>query len=511
MKKFIVFLKSLFSSRKLFILILIFFIFESSWIAISAAYPQAFDEDFHFGLIKFYTHHLSPILSSQPIGADNFGAVFRDPSFLYQYLFSFPLRIIQLFTNNILVQVIILRLINIFLFLVGIVIFKRLLIKAGISRGLSNVILLLFTLIPIVPQLSAQINYDNLLFPLVGLSLLYSFKIIDGIKKSRIEFRTLGLFTIFNLLAILTKYVYLPILLGIFIFIIIYLFGHKNKMKVINESFFVSFKQERYYFKFSLIITTIVLSLLFIQRDVYNLIRYHNVAPQCSSVLSIDHCRKYGPWEYNRISHSELIKLEHSGHHPIQGIWYFLKQWLYWMWFRLFFAINGPTSSYTNYPPLPLPCAAALGLFFVGVVLFFINIKKILTNNPKIILLLVISSFYIVALFLQGLTTYKYTNVPENMNGRYLIPVLIPLAAIFSLGFSISLKKYTNIKYLLGIIIIALFLNGGGFLTFIERSDDSWVVPNRTVRKLNNTARHITEPIIEHGDKIYYSERWFFN
>ena len=97
------------------------------------------------------------------------------------------------------------------------------------------------------------------------------------------------------------------------------------------------------------------------------------------------------------------------------------------------------------------------------------------------------------------------------MNGRYLIPVLIPLAAILSLGFSYSFNRYLKIKYILALCIILLFIEGGGSLTFIDRSDDSWDVPNKTVRRLNNTARKITQPIIDHGNKVYYSDRWFFN
>ena len=40
------------SSRGFFWFVIGFFIFEAAWIALTAAYPQAFDEQFHFGLIK---------------------------------------------------------------------------------------------------------------------------------------------------------------------------------------------------------------------------------------------------------------------------------------------------------------------------------------------------------------------------------------------------------------------------------------------------------------------------
>jgi hypothetical protein len=44
-------------SRRSAIGALIFFVLEGLWIACSAVYPMAFDEEFHFGLIKVYSHH----------------------------------------------------------------------------------------------------------------------------------------------------------------------------------------------------------------------------------------------------------------------------------------------------------------------------------------------------------------------------------------------------------------------------------------------------------------------
>src|SRR5690348_13109817 len=121
------FITRLLGSRRFFYGVLIFFGLESLWIAISAAYPMAFDEDFHFGLIKIYSHHWLPFLSGQPEGADAFGAVARDPSYLYHYLMSFPYRLISFCTGNETAQVVFLRLLNIMLFGTALVLFRRVL------------------------------------------------------------------------------------------------------------------------------------------------------------------------------------------------------------------------------------------------------------------------------------------------------------------------------------------------------------------------------------------------
>jgi hypothetical protein len=67
-------------SPRFFKIILLFFLLEAVWITFSAAYPQAFDENFHFGLIQVYSHYWLPFLSRQPPNANAYGAVARDPS-----------------------------------------------------------------------------------------------------------------------------------------------------------------------------------------------------------------------------------------------------------------------------------------------------------------------------------------------------------------------------------------------------------------------------------------------
>src|SRR6187401_2990964 len=93
--------------------ILGFFVLEALWFVFSAAYPMAFDEDFHFGVTAIYSHQWLPFLDGQPPHASQFGSLATDPSYLFHYLMSFPLRFIALFTDNQAAQVIFLRVLNV--------------------------------------------------------------------------------------------------------------------------------------------------------------------------------------------------------------------------------------------------------------------------------------------------------------------------------------------------------------------------------------------------------------
>src|SRR5580692_8418743 len=90
---------ALIGSRRFFWGIVALLVLQAVWIACSGRYPMAFDEDFHLGIIRLYAHHLSPFWNGQPAGADAFGAVSRDPSYLYHYLMSFPYRLTSVFTQ----------------------------------------------------------------------------------------------------------------------------------------------------------------------------------------------------------------------------------------------------------------------------------------------------------------------------------------------------------------------------------------------------------------------------
>ena len=103
----------LLGSAGFFIFVLALFIIQSGWLAISSTFPQAYDEVYHFGIIRFYSHQWLPFVSHQPASTYAYGELIRDPAYLYHYLMSFPYRFIVLLTSNEHVAIVGLRFINI--------------------------------------------------------------------------------------------------------------------------------------------------------------------------------------------------------------------------------------------------------------------------------------------------------------------------------------------------------------------------------------------------------------
>ncbi len=503
------FLYRFLKSNKFYVFVIIFFIFESAWIALSAAYPQAFDENFHFGLIKYFSTHHNPFGSSEPKTAYQFGVVFRDPSYLYHYLMSYLYIVIKQITAVSIYQIVILRLTDILFFTIGLIFFRKIFIRVNVSKALTNLSLFLFCLIPIVPQLAGQINYDDLLFMLVGIIGLLSVKIIDQLKNKVANFKDISILFVLCTFSTLVKYAFLPIYLAIVLFFIYFTYkSFDKKLSTFFKKLWLSFKEQKIIFKFLMIFLMALSLFMFIQRDILNLIDYGAIAPNCSKILTVKECNKYYVWKSDNSRHQQV--LEHKVR-ASSNPFYYTYQWFYWMWYRLFFAINGSKSHYLNYPPLPLPSATAIVIAIFGLFFVIRNFKKIFRKNYYYQLFLAIDLFYLIALFIQGYVTYNYTAVLENMNGRYLIPIMFFMIIILAKAFSFGLSRLNKLKVLIAFLTMLLFLEGGGFLTYLVRSNSSWYIDSNRVIKINKIAKKITKRAIIKNKKTYKTKLWFFN
>lgn len=472
---------------------------------------MAFDENFHFGLIRTYAHYWLPFFSTQPVGADAYGAVPRDPSYLYHYLMSFPYRLIAHFVYSQTIQVIILRFINIALFTTGLILFHRLLVKVGIAVSYINSTFVLFVLLPFVPLLASQINYDNLLFPLVAWACLLTYTVTDELKKSKPSIRTLLTLAIVCVFSSLVKYEFLPIAAGIIIFLL-YVLKRDQHIKFVSlyKKLAASWSSQKLIARV-LLVTVFAIGLgMFAQRDGVNLVEYHTFAPNCSKVLSVKSCSKYSPWSFNYHDHKDVEKSITDGTMKYENPLSYTGWWVYWMWYRTFFAVDGPTE-FTNYPPLPLPAAMGGIIGIIGIIALCVKWRYVLKNNLYMQFFLLISVIYLATLWVEGYSVYRYTGVLELMNSRYLLPVLLLLAALVGKALYGLLRNLQLLKVSFALIALVFFLEGGGFLTFIVRSEPSWDWQNSTVRSVNNTARNALHPVLVEGSKTYTTNVWMFN
>ena len=489
----------LLGSRGFYYGVLIFFGLESLWVAISAVYPMAFDEDFHFGLIKLYSHHWLPFLSAQPDGASTFGAVARDPSYLYHYLMSFPYRLVALVTDSQTAQVIVLRLFNIVFFGLALVLFRKVLRRADTSPALTHLALALFVLVPIVPMLAGQINYDNLLLPLVAWICLLAGQILEQLKTRQITLRTYMLFLSVGLLASLVTHVFLPILVVAagFVAASVWL-AFRGRSREFRRRLSKNYHLLSSGMKLGLAALLLLSMALFVQRDGVNVIQYHTPVPECDQIMDEEACQDYGPWARNDL----YAKSRDSELEP-QGTLTYTGTWLTALHYRSFFAVSGPGSSYTNYPPLPLPSAVAIVIAVSGTVALALYFRQVFSGRLFLLFLFAIVVGYLSFLWVEDRSQYLYTGQPVAINGRYLLIILLPAVAIIGRAFTLALRPVERLKPFIAAVVVLLFLQGGGVLTFIARSDASWDWPVSWVVRLNDGARAVLKPVLIQPGKNY--------
>lgn len=477
-------------SNTFFKLIVAALVAQASWIALSARYPMAFDEDYHLGIIRLYSHHLTPFWRDYFAGPAPFGPVSRDPSYLYHYLMSFPYRLIDFFTNNQAAQVLFLRAINIALFVAGLILFRSLLLKSRASRTKINAVLAAFVLLPVVPFLAAQINYDNLFLPLTTAALILTARIgIELRQHQRLRPRLLAALVILCLLTSLVKYAFLPIMLAIGIYLAVCLYRAYPTTKAAYCSFKIGWSSIKTSTRLLLVAGLIISGWLFLERYGINSVRYHSLAPSCHKVLTVESCQAYGPWnrDYN-LSRNKAP--DTSG-----NVLYFSARWFYGMWFRSFFAVAGPDNHYQTLGPLTMPGIAAIFLTVVAVIAAILAGRRVLFSHDgtAITLFLLASALYLAVLWLQQYGAFLRTGQAVAINGRYLLPVLPMLMLICVLGLNKLLSRRAA-ALLMGAGFLCL-LWGGGALTFILRSSDAWYWPNGTVKTANHGLKNVLGPL----------------
>lgn len=443
---------------------------------------MAFDENFHLGVIRLYAHHLTPFWQAQPAGADVFGAVFRDPSYLYHWLMSFPYRLISIFTDSQTAAVLWLRFINIGLFAAALPLYRRLLLKTGAPRTLVHLCLAVFVLIPITPLLAAQINYDNLLLPLTALTLLMTVNLSQGLRgKKRLDINTLLILITVVTLTCLVKYAFLPIALVVAAYLAVLAWRTRANLDL------TPLKPTSW-----LLLALLALSLgLLTQRYGVNLVRYHKPVPDCAETLSVQRCQSYGPWI--RDHYLETHKPAAVTTSPPT----FTADWFYGMWMRSFFAVDGPGSNFQTRGPLILPGIGAIVFASVSFLVTLVSLPRVFrTYNKQVLsLFLVVMAAYVGALWFDGYQSFLQTGQPVAINGRYLLPIMPLLLVTLGLGVNMLLVRREALKLAFTAAALICMLWGGGALTYILRSNDAWYWPNQTVHDANHAVRNSLGPI----------------
>ncbi|HVX58374.1 MAG TPA: hypothetical protein VG964_01395, partial [Candidatus Saccharimonadales bacterium] len=229
------------------------------------------------------------------------------------------------------------------------------------------------------------------------------------------------------------------------------------------------------------------------QRYGYNLVQYHALVPACEQVKNEQACALNGSWER---AHQEKQRPQPTSHNPVR----YLVSWVARMQITSFYVRSGGADKrayYKNVGPYIILRITSAVLAFAGAVLFLVYLPSIIRGRPYLVVSLGISIFYCLVLFAHLYASYLATGAKDGINGRYLFPVMLPFMVAAGLGFQRFMSHWERLIPAVFFVVLVLFLQGGGILTFISASNKYWYWPdNRLSNHLNSNAQKIVNPLI---------------
>jgi len=103
----------------------------------------------------------------------------------------------------------------------------------------------------------------------------------------------------------------------------------------------------------------------------------------------------------------------------------------------------------------------------------------------------------VVSIFMVNLKDYNELHAAGAIQPRYLLSVAPVILVATVASFSFILRKARTMKLTLLVVGLLIFTQGGGLITHIMRSDDSWDWDNKIVHQINDGARDILKTLVK--------------
>lgn len=486
------------ASRWCFGVVLGLFVAQAAWLAASAAYPMLYDEYYHPGVIEVYSHQLSPFITHQtPEQTALYMDLTRMPSYLYHYLLSFPYRLVSFFSDSFYLGIVSLRLLNVAMVAGGLVVFRRLLLKIGFSKAMTHASLLFLTLLPLFVHVAAHVNYDNLLFLLTPLFLLYGVKVLQAKKFNLTDFCW---FMALGLLGCLVKVNFLALLLagGGYVATVL-LIRHRRRLPA---QIIRSFLEKSWVVRLGLCVLLVVSLGLFAERFAINQLKFSNIQPSCQAVQPLNDCLKQ-PIVSRGVAAKKALKARRITVESLPE--YTLKQWTPAM-------ITGSLFVYANVgaqdnfqmttrgnergAPLPILRAFLWSALVVAIVAGVVALPRLM-RMPHFWFFAAVVGFYLLSILVYvNYFSYRRNGQPFGMQPRYFI-VIMPLVFAYATQALGNLLKWPLLKLASLAAVLIIFTQGAGAATYIVRSNQGWYWQRGPIISINMQLKQILAPVIK--------------
>jgi hypothetical protein len=476
-------------SNKFFWFVIVLFVLQASWVAISFRSPMLFDEGYHINITRFFIENPSPIVTEQDEKWDQFSDIGRSGSYLYHYMMSFPYRAIDgVLGERAILKIISLRLINVLFFGLGLVAYRKLFREMKIQQVFINVALLFFVLLPMAPYVAAHVNYDNLIFLLTPLFLLMGVRLLQA-RPRIVDF---ALFVGLGLFASLVKSAFLPIFAAGFVFVTVWL-----GLKLRGDTWTYlkgALRKENGWRLHVTIVLLFMLMIPFAYTYGLNLVRYSTPSPACVVTLGEDRCAASAFYSRNKIL-IESTDLREKVQRPNFVLIWTDQMINYVSWSGA--GVNRGQNVSEDPVPQFHTAMALIGLLgAVSAVYAWHSLRR----NLALRFALVVSLFYAFVVFLNNYASYDRYHQLIATQPRYYLIVLPIWAVLMVLGLNFVLKNWRTAKIVLLFVFLVLFSKGAGIVTHITVSDPGWYWPHDGLIRSNMIIKEAVEDHILNKD-----------
>lgn len=468
----------LFGSKYFFWFVIFITIIQAAWYVVSFQ-PAMYDEPRHFAFTKMYAEIKTPLISAQDSRWDFLGETTREPNYLFFYLMSLPLSVVQFLGANDTFQLAFLRVLCLALFVTGLIYFRKAFLKFGISSAVINPALLLFVLIPGVAILPGVFSYDNVQILLVGLLLYVAARILQAKHISAVD---LAAFLIIGLIGSPIKITFLPIYAIVFLYVTGALVLRHKKSLLPRTYSSVQALSKR--LKITLAILLVLSMGIFAERTLTNLVAYRAMAPACTSMITRERCMANELTRRNMLNR-EAVLARGDSYAPSGFYAYLVNSW-----------IPNIVKQHAS-PTLALPVVkASMWLLFAGgIVLILIFIRDYIRVGFG--LLLTLFFVYVLTVLMTNYSTYVNQGMAVAINGRYIFPVLpIFIVLVFeAIRIMIGRRVWMTLPLLAATALV--LSQGFGVATYIM---DNFVPPDlkneESVIDFRDNTRNLIDPLI---------------
>jgi hypothetical protein len=427
------------ASKTFFLLVLAVSVLQNLWYVFSMQ-PNVFDEGSHLGLTAVYAHRLNPFMATQPTSLDYLGEVTRNSSYLYYYLMSWPARFIDAIIHSPTLRIILLRLISVILFTAGLIVYRKVLLRLCSSKAVVHAVLLFFILIPSVAPLGGAVS---------GLLLLVGINIIGSRQLNFLDVFWLLLLGMFGTLI---KFESSALFAPVFLYVIWDIWSkHKTKtVKLLMESY----QRLASLSKIGTVVLFVIIAGLFIERPVYNLVKYHAISPACQSIISEQRCMQ-NYTDKRSIVFAQEKPASFNADSPYE---YMLTLWIPGM----------ITSNPRLLPWQALHIMSTLNFVFAlgGACLVLVFLRDFLERKAYRFAVVVLAG-YVFVLVAYNYSAYVAEGQPVSITSRYLVPIL-PIFMVMVVQALIWLfGEHRKLLLTFGIVTLLCFTQGGGIMTSI--------------------------------------------